>query len=103
MNVDNVTYLFEDTRANDKVTCPFIITNTGKRDLIIHKMKHACSCTSSGKTTLRIAPNDSVTLPIIFDTKNTKGMQRKTITLYTNAIESTTKIMIQGRVLSEDN
>ncbi|MDA3853287.1 MAG: DUF1573 domain-containing protein, partial [Bacteroidales bacterium] len=102
MSVDNRNYQFGESQVNAKVNCPFRITNTGKSDLIIHKIKHACSCTTDQLGTYRIAPQESITLPVIFDTKGTKGKQRKTITLYTNAPQQNTfKINVQGNVKAE--
>ena len=98
------TFTFPDTPSESTITCPFTITNTGKTALVIHKIKHTCSCTTDNYDGKSIAPGKSLTLHFTLDTKHLSGLQRKKVILYTNAPEKNMiSLAIQGKVIKTDN
>ncbi|MBC7426529.1 MAG: DUF1573 domain-containing protein [Bacteroidia bacterium] len=61
------------------------VTNTGKSDLIIHKLFPNCSCIEASINTMVIKPGEQANINIKYDTiMQSPGMHRKWIKLITN-------------------
>ncbi|MFC5044492.1 DUF1573 domain-containing protein [Aquimarina hainanensis] len=78
----------------------FEFTNTGSAPLIISRVYSSCGCTIPEKPKDPIAPGDNGVIKVKYDTKRV-GPIRKTITVYSNAEESTKAIKIKGTVLAK--
>jgi hypothetical protein len=78
----------------------FEFTNTGDKPLVIEDVKSSCGCTVPEKPTGPIAPGESSTIKVKYDT-NRVGPIRKTITVYSNAENKVTPLKIKGEVLAE--
>ncbi|WP_378177492.1 DUF1573 domain-containing protein [Aquimarina sp. SS2-1] len=76
----------------------FEFTNTGDAPLIISRVYSSCGCTIPKKPEDPIAPGATGIIEVKYDTKRV-GPIRKTITVYSNAEESTKAIKIKGTVL----
>ncbi len=76
----------------------FEFTNTGDSPLIISRVYSSCGCTIPKKPEDPIAPGATGVIEVKYDTKRV-GPIRKTITVYSNAEESTKAIKIKGNVL----
>ncbi|MFO7723781.1 MAG: DUF1573 domain-containing protein [Bacteroidales bacterium] len=66
----------------------FILTNTGKSDLIIRNVQASCGCTATKPEKTVIKPGEKSKIDITFDTKHRNGMQHKSITVVTNDPEN---------------
>lgn len=77
----------------------FKFTNTGDADLVISDVKSSCGCTVPEKPKGPIAPGESSSIKVKYDTKRV-GKIRKTITVYSNAAESVKALKIKGEVLN---
>ena len=75
----------------------FEFTNTGDQDLIVSDVKSSCGCTVPQKPDGPIAPGASGEIKVKYDTKRL-GPIRKTVTVYSNATESTKALKIKGIV-----
>jgi len=71
----------------------FVFTNTGKDDLIIHKVRSSCGCTAVSPKEKVIKPGQSSSIKAIFHTGTYKGRQNKSITVITNDPDSPTTIL----------
>ena len=60
------------------------ISNTGKSPLKIYRVETHCSCAVLDQLPSVIAPGDSITVNVRFDSLFKEGLQRKGITIYTN-------------------
>ncbi len=78
----------------------FEFTNTGDAPLIISRVYSSCGCTIPKKPEAPVAPGESGIIEVKYDTKRV-GPIRKTITVYSNAEESTKAIKIKGTVLDK--
>ncbi|MAP55886.1 DUF1573 domain-containing protein [Altibacter sp.] len=78
----------------------FEFTNTGNAPLIISDVKSSCGCTVPKKPDGPIAPGESSTIQVKYDT-NRVGPIRKTVTVYSNADEPIKALKIKGEVLDE--
>ena len=77
----------------------FTFTNTGNAPLIISEVKSSCGCTVPEKPDGPIAPGESNTIQVKYDT-NRVGPIRKTITVYSNAENPIKALKIKGEVLA---
>jgi len=75
----------------------FKFTNTGDAPLIIEDVKSTCGCTVPKKPSGPIAPGESSTIEVKYDTKRV-GPIRKTISVYSNASEPIKSLKIKGTV-----
>jgi len=75
----------------------FKFTNTGDAPLVIEDVKSTCGCTVPKKPTGPIAPDESSTIEVKYDTKRV-GPIRKTISVYSNASEPIKSLKIKGTV-----
>ena len=65
-------------------TKTLILKNTGDDTLLIQNVRTSCGCTVAKAASDRIAPGDSMGLPISFNTKNFDGAVKKDIYFETN-------------------
>ena len=79
----------------------FEFTNTGDSELVITDVKSSCGCTVPKKPKGPIAPGESSTIEVKYDTKRV-GPIRKTVTVYSNAAEPIKALKIKGEVLAEE-
>tara|TARA_R110001592_G_scaffold363221_3_gene681711 strand:+ start:98097 stop:98465 length:369 start_codon:yes stop_codon:yes gene_type:complete len=76
----------------DQVKIKYAFTNTGTEPLFITKHTVPCVCTRVRFPLKPIAPMATDTVYVYFDSEEKKGIQDRTITLYSNAKNSPTKI-----------
>ena len=77
----------------------FEFTNTGNAPLIVSNVKSSCGCTVPSKPDGPVAPGESSTIEVKYDTKRI-GPIRKTVTVYSNADQPIVSLKIKGKVLS---
>lgn len=75
----------------------FKFKNVGTEPLIISNAKGSCGCTTPEWPKEPIAPGASAEIKVHYDTKRT-GNFTKTVTLTSNAVESTKVLTIKGSV-----
>ncbi|MFV0366525.1 MAG: DUF1573 domain-containing protein [Mangrovibacterium sp.] len=85
VSFDANSYDFGEIKENDKVSHTFHLTNKGKTNLIIRKIKTSCGCTAVTPEKKVVASGETVPLEVKFDSKGKFGRQSKTITILTNA------------------
>lgn len=81
---NNNTFNFEEVRQGEKVEYTFTISNNGKSDLYIRKVKASCGCTAVNPADDVIAAGESTTMKVVFDSRGKVGKQNKTITIISN-------------------
>ncbi|MDT0646119.1 DUF1573 domain-containing protein [Zunongwangia sp. F260] len=79
----------------------FEFTNTGDEPLVIKEVSSSCGCTIPKKPEGPIAPGETGTIEVKYDTKRV-GPIRKTVTVYSNAEETIKALKIKGKVLPEE-
>jgi len=80
----------------------FEFTNTGDAPLIITDVKSSCGCTISKKPNGPIAPGESSSIEVKYDT-NRVGPIRRSITVSSNATEPMVALKIKGEVAKENS
>ncbi|HFX17970.1 MAG TPA: DUF1573 domain-containing protein [Flavobacteriales bacterium] len=76
----------------------FEFTNTGDAPLIINRVKSSCGCTIPSKPTQPIMPGKSDKIVVKYNTHRA-GPFRKTVTIYSNAVNNVVILKIKGKVV----
>lgn len=79
-------------------TTTFKFKNTGTVPLILNNVRASCGCTTPKWTRDPIAPNESGEITVSYDPKNRPGAFTKSITVGSNAENSTVNLTISGQV-----
>lgn len=78
-------------------TCEFKFTNKGKLPLVLSNVKASCGCTVPEWPKEPILPGKSSSIKVSYNTNN-QGNFNKTITVNSNALNSTVILQIKGNV-----
>jgi len=98
---ENENYDFGTVDPDTKVTHSFVFANDGQSDLIIRKSKSSCGCTATTPEKTTLKPGESSKIDIVFNTKNRKGKQHKTVTVIANDPEKSKTILHINGVIKE--
>lgn len=77
----------------------FRLTNTGDHPLVIERVKPSCGCTTPEWTQEPIAPGEQGEISVEFDSAGKTGMQRKTITVFTNTEQRAYTLRFNGEIV----
>lgn len=81
----------------------FVLTNDGKSDLIIRKVKASCGCTAVAPSETTIKPGKSTIIKASFNSSGKSGKQNKTITVITNDPDNASiTLRVTGDVLKKE-
>jgi hypothetical protein len=94
---------FGQVKEGEKVSCIFIFRNTGTGSLVINSATTSCGCTVSKYDTKPIAPGNSGTMEVVFNTEGRNGVQTKTISVNSNAARPVVLLKITAEVLNSNN
>jgi hypothetical protein len=99
ITVDNKIFNFGTIKKGDKAEHTFTISNSGKSNLIIRKVKASCGCTAIKPEKTVISPGEKTTITAIFNSAGKNGRQNKSITVITNdPLSSNVLLRVQGTV-----
>jgi hypothetical protein len=76
----------------------FSFQNVGKEPLIIQRGTSTCGCTVPEFPKSPIAPGDTSSVKVVFNTDNKSGEQKKPVTLTANTYPSQTVLSLEGIV-----
>ena len=99
-NIENRVYDFGRVTQGNSYETEFILTNQGKSNLNIRKIKSNCGCLTYTIKKYDLAPNETVKLVLNLNTKDRRGGQIKNVTIYTNdPIDPTQLVTIKANVV----
>ncbi|MFV0267690.1 MAG: DUF1573 domain-containing protein [Draconibacterium sp.] len=75
---------FGDMKQGDKKSHTFQLTNNGKSELLIRRVRSSCGCTAVAPSKKIIAPGETAPIEVTFDSRGKRGRQSKSITVITN-------------------
>lgn len=102
-NFETKEFDFKTIKEGDKADFDFKLTNDGKTDLLIRKVKASCGCTAATPTETTVKPGKSTTIKTSFNSTGKPGKQNKTVTVITNDPDnSTVTLRISGEVEKVD-
>lgn len=86
----------------DSVSHTFQFTNSGDATLTINEVEVTCACITTNLSETSVAPGNSATITVWFDTEGKMGRQHKIVTLKTNATVPVTRLSIMGEIVPSD-
>lgn len=94
-------HAFGDIYQGDRVTHTFTYENTGTESLILSGVKTTCGCTATNWDREPLAPGETASITVNFNSTGKMGMQNKVVTITSNATNSTERIKITANVLKK--
>lgn len=99
LKVDDPEFKFGTIKQGERVEHTYILTNTGKSNLLIRKVSASCGCTAVQPEKTVIAPGESVNIKTVFNSAGKVGNQNKTVTIITNDPKKSKMILwVKGEV-----
>ena len=99
LGVDDPEFQFGTIKQGEKVEHTYVLTNSGKSDLLIRKVTASCGCTAVQPEKNVIAPGESVNIKAVFNSAGKVGNQNKTVTIITNDPRKSKMILwVKGQV-----
>lgn len=90
---------FNRIKANMPVSKIITLTNEGAQPLHIRKVISNCDCLTFSLSNMELAPGEKADLVLTFDPKGRKGIDYKTLSLFTNdPLNPTRSITIKSRI-----
>lgn len=100
LSVDNTEFNFGKINQGEKVEHTYILSNSGKSDLVIRKVSASCGCTAVQPEKKVIAPGEKVNIKMVFNSAGKVGNQNKTVTIITNDPKNSKTILwVRGEVV----
>ena len=102
LNFDKTSFDFGIIKMTEKVAATFTMTNTGKSVLNIRETKTNCGCTVVSLDHTNIKPGESVPIVVTFDPTGRRGVQQKSVSIFTNdPVNPTQMITIKANIPME--
>ncbi len=86
----------------EKAAHTFTFKNTGNEPLVLSNVKPSCGCTTPSWTKEPVAPGETGSIDVEFDSKGKSGKQTKTVTVTANTEPAKTVLTISGEVLKPE-
>ena len=103
-NFETKEFNFNTIKEGQTADYDFKLTNDGKTDLLIRKVKASCGCTAATPGETLIKPGKSTVIKTSFNSAGKPGKQNKTVTVITNDPDnSTVTLRISGEVEKVEN
>jgi hypothetical protein len=98
ISFDKKEYNFGTVNEGDIVETTYLVTNSGKTDLVITNAKASCGCTVPVWPKEPIKPGKTGEIKVKFNTSGKPNRQQKTITLTTNTESGREVLILKGSV-----
>jgi hypothetical protein len=95
---DKTEHNFGSVIEGELVKYTFRFTNEGHKDLILSKVSSTCGCTVPDYSNKPIKPGERGQIDVVFNSSGRKGVQKKTITVLSNATPNKTQLKIKANV-----
>lgn len=98
ISFDKKEYDFGTVNEGDVVETSYLVTNSGKTDLVITNAQASCGCTVPVWPKNPIKPGATGEIKVKFNTSGKPNRQQKTITLTTNTESGREVLTLKGSV-----
>lgn len=82
----------------EKVACYFRYGNAGNTDLVIESVESTCGCTSPEWKKEPLRPGETEHLKVLFDSGGRAGVQRKRVSVLSNAVNPVIHLTLVAEV-----
>lgn len=96
---EETEYNFGDIKEGDLAEHIFTFKNTGNAPIVIDQVRASCGCTTPEWSREPIMPGETSSIKAVFNSKGRPGNVYKTITITSNATETTTTLKLRGQVI----
>ena len=100
---DYGTYDFGEVEEGEIVTHTFTFTNTGTEPLILTDAKGSCGCTVPSRPNYPVAPGETASITVQFNSTNKKGKRNQKVTITANTEPRQTFIYLTGTVRVDED
>ena len=94
---ENTTHDYGTIVQGSNGNCEFKFVNKGKAPIVLNNVKASCGCTTPEWTRTPVAPGENGIIKVTYNTNNT-GAFSKSVTVNSNAKNSTVVLIIKGNV-----
>lgn len=94
------SFVFDTIKMGDIIKHEYNFTNTGNRNLYVLDVKTSCGCTVPSFDKDAIAPGENGVITATFDSKDRKGIQEKSIKVFTNTYPNKSELTLTGFIKS---
>jgi len=98
MIFDTLVHDFGTIIEGERVVCYFEYWNGGGEELLITSVEATCGCTTPSWKREPLGPGEKRNLEVIFDASGRSGLQRKVITVMSNATNQEVQLTIRANV-----
>lgn len=102
ISFDRDVHDFGTVKEGEVVETSFVVTNTGKSNLIIIDAKATCGCTVPTWPKEPVGPGESAEINVKFNTSGRPNKQSKTVTLQTNTEKGVETLKVTGMVIPKN-
>jgi len=103
LKFENPVHDFGAIKQGDQVSTELLFTNAGKGVLNIRDIKASCGCTITNLEKNDLNPGESASLKITFNSRGRRGIQQKSISVFSNdPANPTQRITIKAKVEVDD-
>lgn len=81
---DKLSHDYGKINAGTTNTMSFSLTNKGNAPLVIRKVKASCGCTAPQPQKMLLAPGETTTIDVTYNSHGKEGKQNQTVTVITN-------------------
>ncbi len=99
---DTAVFDFGKILQGEQVGTTFAFRNTGNANLIISKVETSCGCTVPEYDRAPVAPGQTGTIRVRFDSDGKEGAQYKTVKVISNCKDNIFELVLKGRVEVKD-
>ena len=100
MHFDTLEHDFGTIIEGERVVCYFDYANGGGSDLLITSVEASCGCTTPGWSSEPLKPGEQESLELIFDASGRSGVQRKVVTVRSNANKELVQLTIRANIIN---
>ncbi|WP_291862360.1 DUF1573 domain-containing protein [Marinilabilia sp.] len=93
INIEDRVFDFGELKQGEKVSHSFVLTNSGKSNLVLRKVRASCGCTAIQPDKMVIAPGESTNIVAEFNSRGMSGRQNKSVTIYSNDPKKSTMLL----------
>lgn len=99
---DTLIHDFGTIIEGEQVVCYFDYLNGGGENLLITSVEVTCGCTTPDWSQEPLKPGERGSLEIIFDASGRSGLQRKLVTVNSNASNQVVQLTIRANVINSN-
>lgn len=100
--LDSAAFNFGELIEGDKAEHTFQLVNTGSKNFVISRAEGSCGCTVPEYPKDPVAPGDTASIKVTFNSAGKQDEQNKTVTVHCNVASRSLMLYMKGFVKKKD-